>query len=61
MADPLRCPNCGQEVVPLSLVDGRMVIQVELPKATIYSARVRCPDCGMWIHFSAKKLEVASA
>ena len=38
-----------------------MVIQVELPKATIYSARVRCPDCGMWIHFSAKKLEVASA
>jgi hypothetical protein len=36
-------------------------MQVEFPRVTIFSARVRCPHCGTWVYFSAKKLEVAPA
>jgi DNA-directed RNA polymerase subunit RPC12/RpoP len=61
MADVLRCPNCGSEVIQLTRADGRLAIQLEFPRVTIFSARVRCPHCGTWVYFSAKKLEVAPA
>ena len=61
MPDVLRCPNCGGEVAPLTVVDGRLVMRLEHPPATIFSARVRCGACGTWVHFSARRKEVALA
>ena len=47
----LLCPSCGLEVV--ALTNG--AVMVEYPRATIFSARIRCPHCGYWTHFSAKR------
>jgi len=50
----LRCPNCGTSVLPISVRDGRTVIEIDSPEGTpvfAHSARVRCNSCGFNLAF----------
>jgi predicted RNA-binding Zn-ribbon protein involved in translation (DUF1610 family) len=57
MADVLRCPNCGREVVPIATVDGHTAIVDDLTGTEMLVARVRCDACGGWAWFRSEKAE----
>ncbi len=56
----LRCPQCGSEVMPLTVVGGKTTLAVEQPSGfTVYAyrARVRCWACKRDVHFRSVSVE----